>query len=114
VIVRRQELRMSPFLSPLMGKGTQGQTLKDALLARIQSPSYQAGNDGDSFYTVSSRVNMLRMIQDQFKDRALYQVEREYPVLADALRADRGNASAVRHGKEKRTAMETIREFGAP
>ena len=96
----------------LTGKGTAGQTLKEALALRIESPSYKAGSDGDSFYTAASRPNMLRETQNRFKDAALRQVEREFPELANAIRADKGNASAVRHGKNPRTTMETIKNFG--
>lgn len=47
-------------LLELTGKGTQDKTLKQAFLYRMQSPGYQNGSDGDSYYTASSRVNMLR------------------------------------------------------
>ena len=70
------------------------------------------GSDGSSYYTAASRVNMLREVQNRFKDSALRQVEREYPMVAEAIRADKGNASAVRHGKDLRTTMDKLKAFG--
>jgi hypothetical protein len=99
-------------LCELTGKGVYGPSLHDALLSKIQSPSYQNGSDGDSFYTNSSRINMLRMVQNEYKDRALRQVQQEYPGLRDAMVADKQNVSAVRHGKQPRTTIDKLRAFG--
>ena len=99
-------------LSELTGKGTQGETLKQAFLYRMQSPSYMNGSDRDSYYTASSRVNMLRDVQNQFKDRAFRQVQNEFPVLREALLADRQNKVDVGTGKTPRNAMDAILKFG--
>ena len=72
---------------------------------------YQNGSDGDSSSTASSRVNMLRDIQNQFKDRAFRQVQNEFPALREALLADRQNKEDVRTGKTPRNAMEKIIEL---
>ena len=95
-------------LLELTGQGTQGETLKQAFLYRMQSPSYVNGSDGDSYYTASSRVNMLRNVQNQFTDRAFRQVQNEFPALREALLADRQNKVDVRTGKSPRNAMEKI------
>lgn len=72
----------------------------------MQSPGYQNGSDGANYYTASSRVNMLRDVQSQFKDRAFRQVQNEFPALREALIADRQNKVDVRTGKTPRNAME--------
>ena len=79
---------------------------QQAFLYRMQSLGYQNGSDGDSYYTASSRVNMLRDVQDQFKDRAFRQVQNEFPALREELLADRQNKVDVRTGKTPRNAME--------
>jgi len=98
-------------LLELTGQGTQGQTLKEAFLARIQSPSYQNGSDDDSYYTRSSRVNQLRMLQNEFHDRALRQLEREFSGLIEVLHGDKANRLGVRTGWRPRTGMEKILEL---
>lgn len=75
---------------------------------RMHSPGYQNGSDGDSSSTASSRMNMLRDVQDQFKDRAFRQVQNEFPALREALLADRHSKVDVRTGKSPRNAMEKI------
>ena len=77
----------------------------------MQSPGYQNGSEGDSSSTASSCVNMLRDVQDQFKDRAFRQVQNEFPALREALLADRQNKVDVRTGKSPRNAMEKILEL---
>ena len=72
----------------------------------MQSLGYQNGSDGDSSSTTSSRVNMLRDIQNQFKDRAFRQVQNEFPALREALLADQQNKVDVRTEKTPRNAME--------
>jgi hypothetical protein len=86
---------------------------KQAFLYRMQSPGYQNGSDGANYYTASSRVNMLRDVQSQFKDRAFRQVQNEFPALREALLVDRQNKVDVRRGKTPRNAMEKILDFGA-
>ncbi len=81
-------------------------SLKQAFLYRMQSPGYQNGSDGANYCTASSRVNMLRDVQSQFKDRAFRQVQNEFPALREALIADRQNKVDVRTGKTPRNAME--------
>jgi hypothetical protein len=78
----------------------------------MQSPGYQNGSDGDSSSAASSCVNMLRDVQNQFKDRAFHQVQNEFPALHEALLADRQNKVAVRTGKTPRNAMSEILKFG--
>ena len=85
---------------------------QQAFLYRIQSLGYQNGSDGDSYYTASSRVNMLRDVQNQFKDRAFSQVQNEFPALREALLADRQNKVDVRTGKTPRNAMSEVLKFG--
>lgn len=77
----------------------------------MQSRGYQNDSDGDSYDTASSRVNMLRNVQNQFKDRAFHQVQNEFPALREALLADRQNKVDVRTGKSPRNAMEKILEL---
>ena len=88
-----------------------GQGLKQAFLERMQSPAYQNGSDGNSFYAAGSRANMLRMIQQQHHERALNQVKKEYPALADALRGDKANRLDVKVGRAPRTTMEKLLDF---
>ena len=58
----------------MTGKGTQDKTLKQAFLYRMQSPGYQNGSDGDSYYTASSRVNMLRDVQGKTPRNAMEKI----------------------------------------
>ena len=81
-------------------------SLKQTFLFRMQSLGYQNGSDGDSSSTASSRVNMLRDIQNQFKDRAFRQVQNEFPALREALLADQQNKVDMRTEKTPRNAME--------
>ena len=46
-----------------------GYMMKEALHQRMQSASYQNGSDGPSWYTVSSRANMLREVMHRQQDR---------------------------------------------
>ena len=48
-----------------------GYRLPEAFNQRMQSQSYVNGSDGSSWYTASSRANMLREIQHRFQDRAM-------------------------------------------
>lgn len=89
-----------------------GQGLKEAFLARMQSPAYQNAGDGNSWYTVSSRANLLRSIQHQHQDRALAQVKREFPALAAALGEEKANKLDVKLGRAPRTAMDKLLNFG--
>ena len=74
----------------LVGGAGDESSLKQAFLYRMQSPGYQNGSDGDSSSAASSCVNMLRDVQNQFKDRAFRQVQNEFPALREALlRIDR-------------------------
>lgn len=88
-----------------------GQGLKQAFQERMQSPAYMNGSDGNSYYSVGSRANMLRGIQQMHQQRALQQVKREYPELATALHEDKANRIDVRTGKAPRTAMDKLLEF---
>ena len=78
----------------------------------MQSPAYQNGSDGDSYYMAGSRANMLRQLQQSHHDRALNQVKKEYPALADALRGDKQNKLDVKVGRAPRNTMQKLLEFG--
>ena len=90
-----------------------GYGLREAFNQRIQSPAYQNANDGDSWYTASSRANLLRELQHKFQDRAMNQVKQEYPLLAAALMADKQNKLDTKVGRSPRNAMNDILNFGA-
>jgi hypothetical protein len=64
-----------------------------AFSSASHAQSFQPGSihprNGDSFYTTASHINMLRSVQNDCRDHALGQLEREYPGLSDALRADK-------------------------
>lgn len=49
---------------------------------------------------------------ERYKDAALRQVEHEHTGLSEASRADKGNASAVRHGKESTVTQVWSYETG--
>ena len=49
-----------------------GYGLREVFHQRMQSHSYVNGSDGSSWYSASSRANMLREIQHRFQDRAIY------------------------------------------
>ena len=78
----------------------------------MQSQSYQSDSDGSSWYTASSRANMLREIQHRFQDRAMLQVRREFPELDAVLRADKENKIDTKVGKTPRNAMSEVLKFG--
>ncbi len=50
-----------------------GYGLPEAFNQRMQSPAYVNASDGNSWYTASSRANMLREIQHRFQDKAMTQ-----------------------------------------
>lgn len=85
-----------------------GRTMHQAMLDKINSDAYKRGSDGDSWYTVGSRVSMLRVVHDHFKDRALMTLKREMPELAERLRQDKQNRLAVKKGREKVNPMEAL------
>lgn len=93
-------------------KDAGGRDMHQAFLDRINSHSYQSGNDGDSWYAVGSRVSMLRTVHDQYKQRALQTLQRELPALADALRKDKQNRLAMKHNRERANPLEVLRQFG--
>ena len=85
-----------------------GYDLREAFNQRMQAPSYQAGSDGSSWYTASSRANMHREIQHRFQDRAMMQVRREFLELDAVMRADKENKIDTKVGKIPRNAMDKI------
>lgn len=78
----------------------------------MQSASYQNGSDGSSWYTASSRANMLREVMHRMQDRAFRQVQQEYPALADAMRGDKANRLDVKVGRAPRNTIDKLLEFG--
>lgn len=85
--------------------------MKEALHQRMQSPSYINGSDGNSFYTASSRANMLREVMFRLQDAAFLKVRREFPELDAVLRADKENKLDTKVGKTPRNAMDKILDF---
>ena len=88
-----------------------GYGMKEALYQRMQSPSYINGSDGNSFYTASSRANMLREVMFRLQDAAFLKVRREFPGLDAVLRADKENKLDTKVGKTPRNAMDKILDF---
>lgn len=88
-----------------------GYGMKEALHQRMQSPSYINGSDGNSFYTASSRANMLREVMFRLQDAAFLKVRREFPGLDAVLRADKENKLDTKVGKTPRNAMDKILDF---
>lgn len=82
--------------------------LREAFNQRMQSPAYVNASDGNSWYTASSRANMLREIQHRFQDKAMMQVRREYPLLDAAMRADKQNKLDTKVGRAPRNAMSEV------
>lgn len=89
-----------------------GRNLYSAFEAKMNSSSYKNGSDGNSWFTTGSRVSMLRSVHDVFKDRALAQLKREFPEVADALRADKQGKLSMKKGREKADALEVLKQFG--
>jgi hypothetical protein len=78
----------------------------------MQSPAYVNGSDGWSWYTTSSRANMLREVQHRFQDRAMMQVRREFPEFDASLRADKQNKLDTKVGRTPRNAIDEGLKFG--
>ncbi len=89
-----------------------GYGLREAFNQRMQSPTYQNASDGNSWYTASSRANLLREVQYRFQDKAMMQVRREYPELEAAKLADKTNRLDVRVGRQPRNKMDEVLKFG--
>ena len=94
----------------LIGKVTDGsgRTMHTAMLDKMRSDAYRRGTDGDSWYETGSRVSMLRTVHDKYKDRALMELKRELPSLADALRKDKENRLKMKKGREAKNPIEAI------
>ena len=89
-----------------------GYGLREAFMQRMQSPAYVNGSDGNSWYTASSRANMLREVQHRFQDKAMLQIRREFPEVDAALRTDKQNKLDTKVGKAPRNAMSEVLNFG--
>jgi hypothetical protein len=89
-------------------KDSAGRSMHKAMAEKIQSDSYKRGTDGSSCYSAGSRVNMIRDIHHRFQDIPMRQIKKEFPGLADALRADKQNRIAVKHGREVKNPLESI------
>ena len=89
-----------------------GQGLREAFIQRMQSPAYVNGSDGSSWYTTSSRANMLREVQHRFQDKPILQIRGEFPEVDAALRADKQNKLDTKVGRSPRNAMDEVLKFG--
>jgi hypothetical protein len=89
-----------------------GVGLKDALLARMQSPGYVNGTDGNSWYTAGNRVSMVRDVIQSHRDRAMRDVQEAYPELRESMRKDRENKMSIRHGRDAKHSMTDLLNFG--
>lgn len=82
-------------LQQLMGQvGGQGRTMADALSGLIKSPGYQSlpavnPNEDEAQKMLNPRVKEVQSIIGSYRQMALYQMLREYPQIATAIRQQR-------------------------
>jgi hypothetical protein len=89
-----------------------GRDLYHAFEAKMNSEAYKRGTDGNSWWSTGSRVAMLRAVHDQYKDRAMHQLQREFPLVKEALHADKVGRLSMKKGREKADPLEVLRQFG--